>query len=144
MQEFLFFIMNRKVCVFFLSLLLAVVTGSCRRDAKVAVTENEAEILFDTLSHDFGLVPKDSSVSYQFVFHNIGATPLRLTEVTSSCGCTLVDYPRGSVDPGEQASITAVYDSHDSQKGYFQKSIRVRSNAKTSFLRLSISGTVVE
>ena len=130
------------MCV--LALLLVALTNSCSCDGKVKVTEAAAEIQFDTLCHDFGVVPKDSSVSYAFVFHNIGATPLHLTEVVSSCGCTLVDYPRGSVEPGEQASITAVYDSHNRPSGHFQKSIRVRSNAKTSFLRLSISGNVVE
>ena len=136
--------MRRVIFIAFLSLLLAVVTGSCGRRGTVAVTESEAEMKFDTLSHDFGLVAMDTTVRYEFVFHNIGATPLRLTEVASSCGCTLVDYPRGSVEPGEQASITAVYDSHNRPAGHFQKSNRVRSNAKTSFLRLSISGDVVD
>lgn len=136
--------MKGFVYTLFLPLLLAVFASSCSCDGKVKVTESEAEIMFDTLSHDFGLVAKDTTVSYAFVFHNIGATPLRLTEVVSSCGCTLVDYPHGSVEPGERASITAVYDSHDRPTGHFQKSIRVRSNAKTSFIRLSVSGDVVE
>jgi len=135
--------MKNNVYTLCLSLLMMLM-NSCGDSGKVKVTEAAAEIQFDTLSHDFGVVPKDSSVSFAFVFHNIGATPLHLTEVVSSCGCTLVDYPRGSVEPGEQASITAVYDSHNRPSGHFQKSIRVRSNAKTSFLRLSISGNVVE
>lgn len=136
--------MKGLVYTLLLPLLLAVVVTSCSCEGKVKVTENEAEIRFDTLSHDFGIVAKDTTVSYAFVFHNIGATPLRLTEVVSSCGCTLVDYPRGSVDPGERASITAVYDSHNRPTGHFQKSISVRSTAKTSFVRLSVSGNVVE
>ena len=136
--------MKKTAFTLCLSLLLVALMASCSCDGKVKVTEDKAEIKFDTLSHDFGQVPKDSTVSYEFVFHNIGATPLRLTEVMSSCGCTLVDYPHGSVDPGERASIKAVYDSHNRPAGHFQKSIRVVSNAKTGFLRLSISGDVAE
>lgn len=136
--------MRRYIQIVVLCLLTAMITEACGDRKTVAVTESEAEIKFDTLSHDFGLVPQDTSVCFDFIFHNIGATPLHLTEVASSCGCTLVNYPRGSVDPGERASISVTYDSHDVQSGHFLKTIRIRSNAKTSFLRLSIRGEVVD
>ena len=136
--------MKRLTLAISLSLLLMVLMGACGRGGKVKVTEEEAEILFDTLNHDFGLVPKDSSVSWDFVFSNIGATPLRLRNVVPSCGCTLVNYPEDDIEPGEQASISVVYDSHNRRPGHFSKSIRVFSNAKTSFLRLYITGDVEE
>lgn len=133
-----------------LTIIAAVMLGSCKNGSKevtyskVEVTEDVAEILFDTLSYDYGNVLPDTTTSYDFVFHNIGATPLYLESVVPGCGCTKTLWPKGSIDPGEAGVITAIYDSHGREPGHFAKSIRVFSNAKTSFVRLSISGDIVD
>ena len=128
----------------------AVALGSCGKSGnkfstldKVEVTEDVAEIVFDTLSHDYGEVLPDTTTSYDFVFHNIGATTLYLDYVVPGCGCTSVKWPQGGIEPGEAGVITAIYDSNGREPGHFQKSIKVYSNAKTGFLRLSISGDIV-
>ena len=122
--------------------LLACLFVACGNSGKVKVTEDEAEIKFDTLSHDFGALAPDSSYTFDFVFYNIGGTPLHLEGATPSCGCVSVDYPQGSIDPGDEACITATYDTHNRLPGHFSKSIRVYSNAKTRFVRLTVSGTI--
>lgn len=128
-----------------LLLLATAVLGSCNKaNSRMDVTEDKAEIVFDSLSYDFGEVLPDTLTSYDFVFHNIGATTLHLTSVVPSCGCTKTKWPKGGIEPGEAGVITAVYDSHGSMSGHFSKSIRVYSNAKTSFCRLSISGDIAE
>ena len=133
-----------------LMLLMATGIASCSKEikegtiGKVAVTEDEAEIKFDSLSHDYGNVLVDTTTSYDFVFHNIGATTLYLESVVPGCGCTRVKWPHGGIEPGEGAVITAIYYSHGRKPGHFQKSIRVYSNGKTKFCRLSISGEIVE
>jgi hypothetical protein len=131
-------------------LFVAAGLGSCNKESKkavlekVAVTEDEAEIKFDTLSHDFGNVLIDTLTSYDFVFHNIGATTLHIETVIPSCGCTDVDWPRGGIEPGDPAVITVTYNSHGRNPGHFQKTIRVYSDGKTRFQRLNISGEMVE
>lgn len=127
-----------------LILVAAGFVGCDKTPGKVAVTEDEAEIKFDTLSHDYGNVLLDTVTSYDFVFHNIGATPLYLESVVPGCGCTSVKWTHGGIDPGESGVITAIYNSHGRRPGHFKKSIRVYSNAKTRFLRLSISGDMVD
>lgn len=127
-----------------LLVLAAAVLCSCNKNSRMEVTEDKAEIVFDSLNYDFGEVLPDTLTSYDFVFHNIGATTLHLTSVVTSCGCTKTTWPKGGIESGEAGVITAVYDSHGSMPGHFSKSIRVYSNAKTSFCRLSISGDVAE
>ena len=138
-------IMNvRKHFVSFLLLpLVAVFMGACGgNNGKVKVTEDEAEIKFDTLSHDFGTLLPDSAYSFDFQFYNIGGTPLHLEGATPSCGCVSVDYPQGSIEPGDGATITATYDTHNRRAGHFSKTIRVYSNAKTRFVRLTVTGSI--
>ena len=127
-----------------LLLLAAVMTACSSGSNKAEITEDEAEIKFDTLAHDYGLMPQDSAVTYEFVFHNIGATPLHLMSVMPTCGCVSVDYPQGSIEPGDAASISATYNTSGRQPGHFNKAIRVYSNAKTKFVRLAVTGTVPE
>lgn len=132
-----------------LTIIAAVALGSCKNGSKevtyrkVEVTESKAEIVFDTLSHDFGNVLPDTTVSFGFVFHNIGATPLHLESVVPGCHCTKAEWPKGGIEPGEAGVITVIYDTHG-LTGHFAKSIKVYSNAKSSFLRLSVSGDVVD
>ena len=126
------------------AILTAVLLSACDNALrKVEVTESKAEIVFDTLSHDFGNVLPDTTVSFGFVFHNIGATPLHLESVVPGCHCTKTEWPKGGIEPGEAGVITVIYDTHG-LTGHFAKSIKVYSNAKSSFLRLSVSGDVVD
>ncbi len=121
------------------------VASACGKSSqKVEVTEDSAEIQFDTLSHDFGTIPPDTKVSYDFVFHNVGATLLHLWSVRPTCSCTTVNYPKGSIEPGETAAITVTYSSHSNAPGHFSRSINVDCNAKTGFVRLHVSGEVGE
>ena len=135
----------KKHClmVSLLALFVAMTAGSCGKKGDVEITESEAEIKFDTLSHDFGVLPHDTTVVYEYLFHNIGATPLHLSGVSTSCGCTTADYPEGSIEPGESAALTVHY-STGRRKGRFNKSVRVYSNAKTGFVRLKVTGEVAD
>ena len=126
-------------------LLAAILMAACGKgNGKVAVTEDAAEIQFDTLSHDYGTILPDTTETYDFVFHNIGATTLYLESVVASCGCTNTKWPHGGIEPGDAAAISVTYDSHGRKPGHFQKSVKVYSNAKTGFVRLSISGDIAE
>ena len=137
--------MNTKAKKLFIVTLLTLVTAmfhACGNNGKVTVTEDEAEIKFDTVSHDFGVIPKDTTVRFEYQFSNVGATPLRLHTVVASCGCVGVTYPHGSIEPGEKGIVTATYDTHDRRSGRFSKSINIYSNAKTDYVRLTVSGKV--
>ena len=135
----------KKMMFMMLLPLVAIMFYACNgNNGKVRITEDEAEIQFDSLSHDYGFMPQDTVSVYEFVFYNIGGTPLHLEDVAPSCGCVLVDYPKGSIEPGEKGSITAKYNTHNRRPGHFNKSIRVYSNAKTSFVRLKVTGVVGE
>lgn len=62
-----------------------------------------------------------------FRFRNTGAPPLIVHEVIASCGCTVAEWPKTAVSPGELGLIRATFDSH-SRPGYNHQSLTVRMN----------------
>lgn len=111
-------------------------------EEKVAVTESEAEIRFDTIAHDFGDIPMGEKREYEFVFHNIGNKPLVIQEVNTTCGCIREHHTVRPVMPGRSGSITAIYDEKYPAPGHFHKGVGVHSNGKTGFIMLKVSGEV--
>ena len=105
--------------------------------------ENYAEIKFDTLHHDFGKFSKnDPIVKCVFNFTNVGTAPLIIHTAMASCGCTVADFTKNPVKPGEKGVINVTYDGTDKFPGHFQKTISIRSNAKSVLTRLTIEGTM--
>ncbi len=83
-------------------------------------------------------VPK--TVTY--TLHNVGKSPLNITEVHPSCGCVSVTYPQQPIPEGKKATITAVYDAM--MLGTFHRELAVYSNASEQPLYLTFSGRVTE
>ncbi len=102
---------------------------------------SESEIKFETTEHDFGTIKEGTLAAYEFVFTNTGKTPLILSNVQPSCGCTTPEWPKEPIAPGAKAKIKAVYNSHG-RPGTFQKYITVKSNAKNGDISITIKGTV--
>lgn len=119
------------------------VTASEVKATGATKAENYAEIEFDTLRHDFGKFSKDDPVvKCVFNFTNVGTAPLIIHTAMASCGCTVADFTKNPVKPGEKGVINVTYDGTDKFPGHFQKTISIRSNAKSVLTRLTIEGTM--
>ncbi len=73
-----------------------------------------------------------------FILKNMGNKPLFISDVTTSCGCTSVDYSKEPVNPSESLRLHVIYKAD--HPGYFSKTITVYCNADASPIRLKISG----
>lgn len=102
----------------------------------------QAVLTFEKIEHDFGNVPDGKSVSYSFKFTNTGDQPLIINQAFPGCGCTVTDYTKEPIAPGESGEVKAVFNSDKDFPGKFQKSITVRSNASNQVVRLYIKGTI--
>lgn len=103
----------------------------------------KAEIKFTKEEHNFGRIERKSKAETEFTFTNTGTAPLILSEVKSSCGCTVPEWPKEPVAPGASASIIVKYNT--AKVGSFNKSITVYSNAKeNNVVVLQIFGEVVQ
>ena len=101
----------------------------------------EADIKFEKTTHDFGTFSEDNpKVSCTFKFTNTGDKLLVIHQAIASCGCTVPQYSKEPIKPGESGEIVVNYDGTGKFPGHFKKSITIRTNAKKEIVRLYIEG----
>ncbi len=84
----------------------------------------------------------DGIVKHDFKFKNTGKVPLILSNVKSSCGCTVSEWTKEPVLPGKDGKISISFNPV-AQSGAVSKSIQVISNASNSPIALSVQGVVI-
>lgn len=104
--------------------------------------EASAEITFKTKEIDYGKVKVGSDGVRVFEFTNTGKAPLVITNVSSSCGCTVPAWTKEPVAPGAKGKIEVKYDTN--RLGPISKTVQVTSNAKNPVEGLRIKGEVVQ
>ncbi len=103
--------------------------------------EKVAKIEFKSETIDYGTIEKGANGVRVFEFTNTGNTPLIVSNVKSSCGCTIPKKPEAPVAPGETGKIEVKYNT--TKVGPIRKTITVTSNADTPTIALKIKGTVL-
>lgn len=103
--------------------------------------ESKAEFKFNEEKHDFGKVPQGTPVTTVFEFSNVGTEPLIITDVRPTCGCTIADFTKTPVKPGDKGMVKVTYNAAFAAP--FNKTIVVTSNATTPIKNLVIVGEVV-
>jgi hypothetical protein len=108
----------------------------------ISVAQEVATITFDTLVIDYGTIAKGDDGVRQFTFTNTGTADLEITQVRSSCGCTIPKKPEAPIAPGASDVIEVKYDTE--RVGPIRKTITVASNASNGVVALKIKGEVKE
>ena len=104
----------------------------------------DAGITFNKKSHDFGTINEsDGDVTCEFEVTNTGDSPLLLIRAVSSCGCTVPEFSKEPIRPGQKGTITVTYHAKG-RPGPFTKSIRVYDNSKANHVsQITITGNVL-
>ncbi|MFT4801884.1 MAG: hypothetical protein ACI93N_001659 [Flavobacteriaceae bacterium] len=101
----------------------------------------QAKIEFKTDIIDYGEIAKGSDGIRTFEFTNTGDAPLIISNVKSSCGCTVPSKPDGPIAPGESSIIEVKYDTK--RLGPIRKTVTVYSNADQPIVSLKIKGKIL-
>lgn len=100
-------------------------------------------IEFTEAVFDFGKVAEGEVVKHAFEFKNTGDSPLVLSKVEASCGCTVArDWPKDPILPGKKGKIMVEFDSAK-RPGFQKKTITVLANTVPSRNIIEIQGEVV-
>lgn len=104
----------------------------------------EPHMSFEKTAHDFGKIKEEGgNVVYKFIFTNTGSKPIKISGVSSSCGCTTPDWSREEIPAGGEGFVSASYNPLN-RPGDFKKSITVKSNADNNPVTLYVNGTVAK
>ena len=103
---------------------------------------NMPVLSFEKDFHDFGKLIQGEKVSFGFKFTNTGKSDLIISRVSSSCGCTVPEYPKTAIKPGETKKIDVKFDS-ENRRGFQNKTVTIVSNAQPSTQILRIKAQIV-
>lgn len=112
------------------------------------LTENKptlppTKVSFENYTHSFGEVEQKTENAYDFVFTNTGDKPLVISDAKGSCGCTVPQYPKEPVLPGQTGKISVVYSSRTSV-GHQEKNVTITANTSPEKTILKISADVLK
>ena len=103
---------------------------------------NYAEITFDRVFHDFGLVSEGEIVKTIFKFTNTSENDLYIVDALGSCGCTVPKYPKNvPIKPGGTGEIEVNFDTNG-RPDLQQKMVKVSANTTTGGQLLRIQAFV--
>ena len=95
---------------------------------------------FDRTVWDFGdVLMSDGALKCEFRMKNIGAKPVVIYTVNTTCGCTDVSWSREPVQPGRTAVISAVY-TNDEGPYPFDKALTAHISGLSKPVILRIRG----
>lgn len=108
-----------------------------------ASTTSGAKIEFSKEVHDYGNVKYGGDGTCTFEFKNTGNAPLIISQAQGSCGCTVPEWPKEPINPGQKALLKVKYDTN--RPGPINKTVTITSNAVNEPSKVvSIKGTVGE
>ena len=96
---------------------------------------------FEKNIHDFGTIAQGEKISYAFRFENIGNGDLVIRAAQGSCGCTIPEYPKDVIKPGNGGVISVTFNS-EGKEGHQEKTITIISNTIPNTYVLTITGEV--
>ncbi|MEO2067754.1 MAG: DUF1573 domain-containing protein [Flavobacteriaceae bacterium] len=101
---------------------------------KASVRDNSSSKLpvmtFNKTVHDFGVIQDGTPVETVFSYTNTGEAPLVITDIKSTCGCTVPkDWSREPLNPGESSQFNVKFNGKGANKT--SKTVTVTANTQT-------------
>jgi len=132
-----------KITSFFICFLLS---GALSGQASIAPTDSMparpvTSIAIDSSFFDFGTVKQGVMVKRTFQFTNTGADSLVITDVKTTCGCTVPDWPKQPVPPGGKGEIKVEFNTAN-KAGRQLRILRVVANTNPAESLLQMGGEI--
>lgn len=143
-----------KKTIFLFTVMMAFAFTSCKDNAAdkvseenvTAAAERDAEagkfpvITFEESVYDFGTIEQGAPQEHVFKFTNTGESDLVIVDAKSSCGCTVPEYPKTPVAPGESGELLVKFNG--SGKNQVSKTVTITANTQAGKETISIKAFV--
>ena len=104
-------------------------------------TVNVAKMVFDLTTYEYGRVEAGDIVNHTFKFKNAGKVPLLITNARSTCGCTVPDWPKEPIEPGDSGEIKVKFNT-TGKKNQNNKPIYITANTYPVETKIYLAGWV--
>jgi hypothetical protein len=91
-----------------------------------------------------GKMREGEIVRYDGWLRNAGITPLVITSVDTSCGCTSVEYEKQPIEPNARGRLSFRFDSRGQITGRHAKSIEIHTSAGSNPYTIMVNAEVEE
>lgn len=114
------------------------VEKAAERDAQAIVFPS---VTFDKTTHDFGEIMNGTPVETVFTYTNSGKSPLVVTDIKSTCGCTVPQgWSREPLLPGASSQFTVKFNGKGANK--VSKTITLTTNTEKGREQVRISAFI--
>ena len=114
------------------------VEKAAERDAQTIVFPT---ISFDKTLHDFGEIENGTAVETVFSYTNSGRSPLVVTDIKSTCGCTVPQgWSKDPLMPGESSDFSVKFNGKGANK--VSKTITLTTNTEKGREQVRITAFV--
>tara|TARA_B100000949_G_scaffold47461_1_gene41178 strand:+ start:258 stop:725 length:468 start_codon:yes stop_codon:yes gene_type:complete len=97
-------------------------------------------IEFEEEAYDFGTINRGDQVEHEFKFKNTGRAPLVIVDAKSTCGCTVPEFSKTPIAPGETGKLLVKYNG--SGLNAITKTVTVMSNTEKGEEKIQITAFV--
>ena len=105
------------------------------------ISKGSAVATFNSKEFDFGTIKEGDIVETVFVVKNTGKTDLIITNAKTTCGCTVPQWPKDPIPPGESEEIKVKFDSRG-KRGKQSKNITLFTNTENGREVLKLVGFI--
>ncbi len=112
----------------------ATTTEEVGNPASKAVFKLESDVV------DYGTIDQGGEPLRLAKFTNTGTEPLIITGAKGSCGCTVPNWPKDPIMPGESSQIEIRYDTK--RVGAINKTVTVTTNDAVGKYTINVKGTI--
>src|SRR5690606_4953768 len=99
-----------------------------------------ARLTLDSDVVDYGTIDQGGEPLRVAKFKNTGTEPLIISGAKGSCGCTVPNWPKEPIMPGESSQIEIRYDTK--RVGAINKTVTVTSNDPAGNKTIRVIGTI--
>ena len=117
-------------------LLIMIILSACKSNTG----KMDVRASFPEEEYNFGVLEYKNPAKHRFKVRNNGESPLIISNVETSCGCTVPEWTKKPIKPGKEGEINITYESDF--PGQFRKTITVFYNGASSPDTLLIKGEV--
>jgi len=115
-------------------------TPAATTDQPLANPNSKAILTLESDLVDYGTIDQGSEPLRLAKFKNTGTEPLIISGAKGSCGCTVPNWPKEPIMPGESSQIEIRYDTK--RVGAINKTVTVESNDPAGKVVIRVMGTI--